>query len=168
MTRTNQDIPTIQPDREWVHWDNVDHYRRRDSILGSQLDLIKAKLQSLSLKYKIQVQAWCRSCEFAKTSSCEEYSPFTFSHLSEKSWFVSVFVFVFVRVNSIRISNSSILHEQNPQYWPFEDFWRQGRCCAIHTAPEWCQPEKSAILSFSAFLVICDQDKKLHVGQQIL
>ena len=37
-----------------------------------------------------------------------------------------------------------------------------------HTAPEWCQPEKSATLSFSAFLVICDQDKKLQVGQQIL
>ena len=39
---------------------------------------------------------------------------------------------------------------------------------AYHTAPEWCQPEKSATLSFSAFLVICDQDKKLQVGQQIL
>ena len=38
----------------------------------------------------------------------------------------------------------------------------------MHTAPEWCQPEKSATLSFSAFLVICDQDKKLQVGQQIL
>ena len=37
-----------------------------------------------------------------------------------------------------------------------------------HTAPEWCQPEKFATLSFSAFLVICDQDKKLQVGQQIL
>ena len=37
-----------------------------------------------------------------------------------------------------------------------------------HTAPEWCQPEKFATLSFSAFLVVCDQDKKLQVGQQIL
>ena len=45
------------------------------------------------------------------------------------------------------------------------------RECVItqgHTAPEWCQPEKFATLSFSAFLVICDQDKKLQVGQQIL
>jgi len=38
----------------------------------------------------------------------------------------------------------------------------------VHTAPEWCQPAKFATLSFSAFLVICDQDKSVHVGQQIL
>ena len=37
-----------------------------------------------------------------------------------------------------------------------------------HTAPERCQPDKFATLSFSAFLVVCDQDKKLQVGQQIL
>ena len=37
-----------------------------------------------------------------------------------------------------------------------------------HTAPERCQPEKFATLSFSAILVVCDQDKKLQVGQQIL
>ena len=37
-----------------------------------------------------------------------------------------------------------------------------------HTAPERCQPEKFATPSFSAFLVVCDQDKKLQVGQQIL
>ena len=37
-----------------------------------------------------------------------------------------------------------------------------------HTAPERCQPDKLATLSFSAFLVVCDQDKKLQVGQQIL
>ena len=37
-----------------------------------------------------------------------------------------------------------------------------------HTAPEWCQPVKLATLSFSAFLVVCDQDKTIHVGQQIL
>ena len=39
---------------------------------------------------------------------------------------------------------------------------------ALHTAPERCQPEKFATLSFSAFLVVCDQDKKLQIGQQIL
>ena len=39
---------------------------------------------------------------------------------------------------------------------------------AQHTAPERCQPEKFATPSFSAFLVVCDQDKKLQVGQQIL
>ena len=38
----------------------------------------------------------------------------------------------------------------------------------IHTAPDWCQPDKFATLSFSAFLVVCDRDKKPHVGQQIL
>ena len=38
----------------------------------------------------------------------------------------------------------------------------------MHTAPERCQPEKFATPSFSAFLVVCDQDKKLQVGQQIL
>ena len=38
----------------------------------------------------------------------------------------------------------------------------------MHTAPEWCQPDKLATLSFSAFLVICDQDKKPHVGQKNL
>ena len=37
-----------------------------------------------------------------------------------------------------------------------------------HTVPERCQPEKFATPSFSAFLVVCDQDKKLQVGQQIL
>ena len=37
-----------------------------------------------------------------------------------------------------------------------------------HTAPERCQPEKFATLTFSAFLVVCDQDKKLQIGQQIL
>ena len=37
-----------------------------------------------------------------------------------------------------------------------------------HTAPDWCQPDKFATLSFSAFLVVCDRDKKPHVGQQIL
>ena len=37
-----------------------------------------------------------------------------------------------------------------------------------HTAPERRQPDKFATLSFSAFLVVCDQDKKLQVGQQIL
>ena len=41
-------------------------------------------------------------------------------------------------------------------------------CDLPHTAPERCQPEKFATLSFSAFLVVCDQDKKLQVGQQIL
>ena len=39
---------------------------------------------------------------------------------------------------------------------------------SLHTAPEGCQPAKLATLSFSAFLVVCDQDKKPHVGQQIL
>ena len=39
---------------------------------------------------------------------------------------------------------------------------------AEHTAPDWCQPDKFATLSFSAFLVVCDRDKKPHVGQQIL
>ena len=39
---------------------------------------------------------------------------------------------------------------------------------ATHTAPEWCQPDKLATLSFSAFLVVCDQDKRPYVGQQIL
>jgi len=38
-------------------------------------------------------------------------------------------------------------------------------CC--HTAAEWCQPEELATLSFSAFLVVCDQEKKANVGQQI-
>ena len=33
-----------------------------------------------------------------------------------------------------------------------------------HTAPEWCQPDRLVTLSFSAFLVVCDQDKKPHVG----
>ena len=37
-----------------------------------------------------------------------------------------------------------------------------------HTAPEWCQPEMFATLSFSAVLFVCDQDKNLHVAQQIL
>ena len=37
-----------------------------------------------------------------------------------------------------------------------------------HTAPERRQPKKFATLSFSAFLVDCDQEKKLQVGQQIL
>ena len=37
-----------------------------------------------------------------------------------------------------------------------------------HTAPEWCQPDKLVTLSFSAFLVVCDQDKKPHIVQQIL
>ena len=36
-----------------------------------------------------------------------------------------------------------------------------------HTAPEWCQPDKLATLGFSAFLGVCDQDRKPHVGQQI-
>ena len=44
--------------------------------------------------------------------------------------------------------------------------WWQNR--RHHTAPERCQPEKFATLSFSAFLVVCDQDKKLQIGQQIL
>ena len=39
---------------------------------------------------------------------------------------------------------------------------------SAHTAPDWCQPDKFATLSFSAFLVVCDRDKKPHVGQQIL
>ena len=38
----------------------------------------------------------------------------------------------------------------------------------LHTAPEWCQPNKLATLSYSAFLVISDQDKEPHVVQQIL
>ena len=38
----------------------------------------------------------------------------------------------------------------------------------LHTAPEWCQPDRLGTLSFSAFLVVCDQDKKPHVSQQIL
>ena len=38
----------------------------------------------------------------------------------------------------------------------------------LHTAPEWCQPEMFATLSFSAVLFVCDQDKNLHVAQQIL
>ena len=42
--------------------------------------------------------------------------------------------------------------------------WERGG----HTAPEWCQPDKLTTLSFSAFLVVCDQDRKPHVGQQIL
>ena len=37
-----------------------------------------------------------------------------------------------------------------------------------HTAPEWCQPVRFATLSFSAFLVVCDQDKSVQTGQQIL
>ena len=37
-----------------------------------------------------------------------------------------------------------------------------------HTVPEGGQPDKLATLSFSAFLVVCDQDRKPHVGQQIL
>ena len=39
-----------------------------------------------------------------------------------------------------------------------------GECDGHHTAPEWGQAEKLATLSFSAFLVVCDQDKKPHVG----
>ena len=31
----------------------------------------------------------------------------------------------------------------------------------VHTAPDWCQPDKLGTLSFSAF---CDRDKKPHVG----
>ena len=38
---------------------------------------------------------------------------------------------------------------------------------AHHTAPEWCQPEMFATLSFSPVLIVCDQDKNFYVGQQI-
>ena len=40
--------------------------------------------------------------------------------------------------------------------------------CQAHTAPEWCQPDRLGTLSFSAFLVVCDQDKKPYVVQHIL
>ena len=36
-----------------------------------------------------------------------------------------------------------------------------GVLCASHTTPEWCQPDKVAKFEFSAFLVVCDQDKTL-------
>ena len=34
-----------------------------------------------------------------------------------------------------------------------------GVLCASPTTPEWCQPDKVAKFEFSAFLVVCDQDK---------
>ena len=37
-----------------------------------------------------------------------------------------------------------------------------------HTAPDWCQPEVFGTLNFSAVLIVCDQDKIIHVDQQIL
>ena len=39
---------------------------------------------------------------------------------------------------------------------------------AYHTAPDWCQPEVFGTLNFSAVLIVCDQDKIIHVDQQIL
>ena len=38
----------------------------------------------------------------------------------------------------------------------------------VHTAPDWCQPEVFGTLNFSAVLIVCDQDKIIHVDQQIL
>ena len=34
----------------------------------------------------------------------------------------------------------------------------------MHTAPEWCQPDKLATLSFSAFLVVFDPGRSALLG----
>ena len=64
-----------------------------------------------------------------------------------------------------KLDHSNVLPAHEMTRSPFSGF--STIVIPIHTAPECCQPEMFATLSFSAVLIVCDQDKNLHVGQQI-
>ena len=83
--------------------------------------------------------------------------------------FSSGLFIVKIRAESTRfLAKIRVIFPKCPDIWAHPDLSIQLFHIALHTAPERCQPEKFATPSFSAFLVVCDQDKKLQVGQQIL
>ncbi len=104
------------------------------------------------ISYQIEIQ--CIRYASCTITWMFKYIPYPdlLTDLSEK--YIRLVVHILVLIHRVRVSDSGTNYSKFSQE-------------AVHTAPEWCQPEMFATLSFSAVLFVCDQDKNLHVAQQI-